>query len=187
MIQWMSQTSRVQAFLMLSCLVILVESFVCPSAMDGTSMMQRYRPQPICNAVAFNSVPSHLSSSEEDLSWNNTASAMDAARLTASSPSVVLVDAVADADQAVVTDATSSRPDKFEPTVSHTTLDHWFHVLSGMEEERIVGEGNEKRKFWRKQHPPSTKTAKAPTDTPAPAPSQQQGGGSNKPTDHWML
>jgi hypothetical protein len=52
----------------------------------------------------------------------------------------------------------------FEPTVTYATLDEWFHVLSGMEDERIT----------------STTTTHADfSPQPAPAPP--------KPTDHWMF
>ena len=151
--QWMSQTSRLQAFVMLSCLVILVESFITPSH----SHMHRK-----IVIVDFHS-------GEEDMSWNSTANAMNAARGTLSSTTTSSLSSVTPADS-------ESPSTRFEHTVTYSTLDQWFHLLGGMEEERTSG------KFassWSRQKngggPP---TASPTTGIPET---------NNKPTDHWML
>ena len=156
MIQWMSQTSRLQAFVMLSCLVILVESFIIPS--------HHHMHRKIV-VVDF-----HFG--EEDMSWNSTANAMNAARETVSSMtttcSLSSVTAAADSE---------SRSTRFEHTVTYSTLDQWFHLLGGMEEERTSGKfsGRSRQKTNPGGGPP---TASPTTGIPE---------SNNKPTDHWML
>jgi len=194
MIQWMSQTSRLQApLLMFSCLVMLVESFVGRSI--GTTTTQQHRS---CSAVAFHSDHHrhhHIRPDERDLSWNSTATAMnDAARLAASSSKTVSEEEMVASTTAVLLPTDSSGPSNtFKPTVSYHTLDHWFHILGGMEEERILGGGNQENRpsssrsdwrTWRK--PPSPLAAPGHTPTPSPSPSPPKED-NNKPTDHWML
>ena len=150
LIHWMSQTSRLQAFVMLSCLVILVESLIAPTH------HHMHRKVVI---VAF-----HYG--EEDMSWNSTANAMNAARGTVSSTSLSSSSSIPPA-------ASESRSSRFEPTVTYNTLDHWFHLLGGMEEERTSGKHSGGRP--KNNHPPT-----APPTVGIPE-------STNKPTDHWML
>lgn len=167
LIQWMSQTTRLQAFVMLSCLVILVESFIIPSHPMHRKVV----------VVAF-----HFG--EEDMSWNNTANAMNAARTTISSSTTSLPASTTVATPDTTTFESPSTP-RFEPTVTYSTLDHWFHVLGGMEEERTSGKissRNRQHSHEDKKHPfPPTA---APT---IGIPESNNNNHNNKPTDYWML
>ncbi len=142
LLQWMSQTSRLQAFLMLSCLVFLVESFISPS-------YQLHRK----------SVVRTLHVGEQDMFWNRTETTM-------SSPRMLSPTHTADAREStfsVVPASTSTeRSTYFKHTVSHRNLDQWFHILSGMEEERTSHTGWKRK---RKNHrPPAPPEIKEPTD-----------------------
>lgn len=155
LIQWMSQTTRLQAFVMLSCLVILVESFITPSQHIHRKIV----------VVGFHS-------GEEDMSWNSTANAMNEARTMSAMTSL--------SSFSVTPGASESRSNRFEHTVTHSTLDHWFHLLGGMEEERTSGKfsgssgGRHKANHDRPGPPTASPTTGIPEST-------------NKPTDHWML
>jgi len=71
-----------------------------------------------------------------------------------------------------------SHSNSFKHTVSHDTIDLWFHILGGMEEERVP---QGRFQSWRQG------TRQSRHSGLAPSPSPPQSDHDNKPTDHWML
>lgn len=119
LVEWIRQTSRCQAFILLSCGVILVESFICdPRVAVSRHFLKFHRGEELTGA---------------DLSWNSTATAMNAACCWSSHPMMERTTESLEREKLV-----DRAPPGFEFTVSHETIDYWFHVLGGMEEEDVV-------------------------------------------------
>jgi len=268
LVYWMSQTTRCQAFILLSCAVILVESFLVghhPHSHDvyhqfpywyrtviaggGGEGVGRLGPTGTSSSSSRPSIQ-RLSfhrgeSAADDQSWNNTAMAMNEAMASYASwlsmnpetiqdpidiekDIAILGEATtttttsfdADSTSAIVETTSSSEntppPPPFEYRVSHDTVDYWFHVLGGREEEDIVarrhlankrgGPGIVQNILNRgKDHngpassaPASTPNSKTTGTTNNTNPNtrwMKKGGGSSeggddgdpKSTDHWML
>lgn len=170
LLKWIRQTSRCQAFAILSSAVVLVESFTChPKTAGSRACMYFHRGE---------------NSRGEDVTWNRTATAMDEACSLLAVPWVEPSEQEEGTEN--VADEYASRAPApsgtFEYTVSHDTVDYWFHLLKGMEEEDL--DDTSSGGWWRRP-----KNAKKKDDSSSSSRTTMTGDdeGEPKSTDHWML